>query len=195
LHFWKSEWSNCSDREMVCFNQKLMWKPTQQASNGYPLFQICHLYTAHAFYRMQDHSGLWRSSSSCFFCSYWKKSRFCLNFYTSRDAELEKLGAATTLRSIGLSTKPFSSELTLAQPYAMRTAAQPPTSTTSIPDSAREDLPNDTHVISFQRKLYGTFTKQSCLGLVWQRLSNVPECSRTAITVVLRQRLNLKYTH
>ena len=76
------------------------------------------------------------------------------------------MGAATTLRSIGLSTKPFSSELTLAQPYAMRTAAQPPTSTTSIPDSAREDLPNDTHVITFQRKLYGTFTKQSCLGLV-----------------------------
>ena len=78
------------------------------------------------------------------------------------------MGAATTLSSIGLSTKPFSSELTLAQPYAMRTAAQPPTSTTSIPDSAREDLPNDTHVIivTFQRKLYGTFTKQSCLGLV-----------------------------
>ena len=78
------------------------------------------------------------------------------------------MGAATTLRyrSIGLSTKPFSSELTLAQPYAMRTAAQPPTSTTSIPDSAREDLANDTHVISFQSKLYDTFTKQSCLGLV-----------------------------
>jgi len=71
------------------------------------------------------------------------------------------MGAATTLRSIGLSTKPFSSELTLAQPYAMRTAAQPPTSTTSIPDSAREDLPDhdDTHVITFQRKLYDSFTK------------------------------------
>jgi hypothetical protein len=76
---------------------------------------------------------------------------------------LEKLDgeAATTLTSIGLSTKPFSSELTLARPYAMRNAAQPPTSTTSIPDvdSAREDLPDDTHVITFQRKLYDSFTK------------------------------------
>ena len=42
----------------------------------------------------------------------------------------------------------------------MRTAAQPPTSTTLIPDSAQEDLPDDTHVITFQIKLYGSFTKQ-----------------------------------
>ena len=120
---------------MGCLNQKLMLKPIQQASNGYPFFKICHLYIT-CIYRIQDHT---------------------------RDAELEKLDwkAATTPRSIGLSTKPFSSELTLARPYAMRTAAQPPTSTTSIPDvdSAREDLPDDTHVITFQRKLYDSFTK------------------------------------
>ena len=97
-----------------------------------------------------------------FFAAIEQNRGFVWIFYTSRDAELEKLDreAATTLRSIGYSTKPFSSELTLAQPYAMRTAAQPPTSTTSIPDSAWEDLPNDTHVITFQRKFYGTFTKQ-----------------------------------
>ena len=49
----------------------------------------------------------------------------------------------------------------------MRTAAQPPTSTTSIPDvdSAREDLPDDTHVITFQRKLYDSFTSSNVL--VW----------------------------
>ena len=76
---------------------------------------------------------------------------------------MEKLDgeAATTLRSIGLSTKPFSSELTLPQPYAIQTTAQPPTSTTLqwIPDSAREDLSDDTHVITSQRIFYGSFTK------------------------------------
>ena len=95
-----------------------------------------------------------------FFAAIEQNRGFVWIFSTSRDAKLEKLDgeAATTLRSIGLSTKPFS-ELTLARPYAMRTAAQPPTSTTSIPDSAREDLPDDTHVITFQRKLYDSFTK------------------------------------
>ena len=144
-------------------------------------FVIC---AAYAFYRMQDHSGPWCSYSSCFFLQLLNKTVVLAEFFPPQGMLNWKswMGAATTLISIGLSTKPFSSELTLAQPYAMRTAAQPPTSTTSIPDSAREDLPNDTHVISFQRKLYGTFTKQSCLGLVWNRLSNIPECSRTAIT-------------
>ena len=98
-----------------------------------------------------------------FFAAIEQNRGFVWIFSTSRDAKLEKLDgeAATTLRSIGFSTKPFSSELTLARPYAMRTGAQPPTSTTSIPDvdSAREDLPNDTHVITFQRKLYDSFTK------------------------------------
>ena len=38
----------------------------------------------------------------------------------------------------------------------MRTAAQLPTSTTLIPDSAREDLPDidDTHVITFQKNVW-----------------------------------------
>ena len=98
-----------------------------------------------------------------FFAAIEQNRGFVWIFSTSRDAKLEKLDgeAATTLTSIGLSTKPFSSELTLARPYAMRTAAQPPTSTTLIPDvdSAREDLPDDTHVITFQRKLYDSFTK------------------------------------
>ena len=80
-----------------------------------------------------------------FFAAIEQNRGFVWIFSTSRDAKLEKLDgeAATTLRSIGLSTKPFSSALTLARPYAMRTAAQPPTSTTSIPDvdSAREDCP------------------------------------------------------
>ena len=49
-----------------------------------------------------------------FFAAIEQNRGFVWIFYTSRDAELEKLDgeAATTLRSIGLSTKPFSSELT-----------------------------------------------------------------------------------
>ena len=147
-------------------------------------FVIC---TAHAFYNTECNIIQDPDVAPAFFAAIEQNRGFVWIFYTSWAQGMLNwkswMGAATTLRSIGLSTKPFSSELTLAQPYAMRTAAQPPTSTTSIPDSAREDLPNDTHIISFQRKLYGTFTKQSCLGLVWQRLPNVPECSRTAITV------------
>ena len=61
-----------------------------------------------------------------FFAAIEQNRGFVWIFSTSRDAKLEKLDgeAATTLTSIGLSTKPFSSELTLARPYAMRTAAQ-----------------------------------------------------------------------
>ena len=94
---------------------------------------------------------------------YIKQNRgFVWIFYTSRDAELEKLDGSRNNSKINwFINKSFSSELPLAQPYAMRTltAAQPPTSTTLIPDSAREDLPDDTHVITFQRKLYDSFTK------------------------------------
>jgi len=96
-----------------------------------------------------------------FFAAIEQNRGFVWIFYTSRDAELEKLDGSSDNSKINwFINKTISSELTLAQPYAMRTAAQPSTSTTSIPDSAREDLPNDTHVITFQRKLYGTFTKQ-----------------------------------
>ena len=47
-----------------------------------------------------------------FFAAIEQNRGFVWIFSTSRDAELEKLDgeAATTLRSIGLSTKPFSSE-------------------------------------------------------------------------------------
>ena len=74
-----------------------------------------------------------------FFAAIEQNRGFVWIFSTSRDAKLEKLDgeAATTLRSIGLSTKPFSSELTLARPYAMRTAAQPPTSIVNHFDSRR----------------------------------------------------------
>ena len=133
----------------------------QRASNGYPLFQICHLFCTCILQNCKIIQN--PDLAPAFFAAIEQNRGFVWIFSTSRDAKLEKLDgeAATTLRSIGLSTKPFSSELTLARRYAMRTAAQPPTSTTSIPDvdSAREDLPDDTHVITFQRKLYDSFTK------------------------------------
>ena len=60
----------------------------------------------------------------------------------------------------------FSSEMPFPRPYPIRAAAKPPTSTTLIPDSAREDLPDDTQIITFHSKLHGSFTKQQRLDLV-----------------------------
>ena len=88
----------------------------------------------------------------------------------------------------------FSSEMPLPRPYPIRAAAKPPTSTTLIPDSAQEDLPDDTQIITFHSKLHGSFTKQQRLDLVRQRLSNVPECSNTAI-IVEGKGCIFKYTH
>ena len=131
----------------------------QRASNGYPLFQICHLFCTCILQNARSFRTLTYNKLLLFLqllnktvvLSEFFPPQGMLNWksWMGKQQQLE-------LRSIGLSTKPFSSELTLARPYAMRTAAQPPTSTTSIPDvdSAREDLHDDTHVITFQRKRF-----------------------------------------
>ena len=122
------------------------------------------------------------------FFGYW--TQICLGFawifYTSSDTEFEKLAgeAATTVGSIGISTKPFILLAFTSARYPIQDAAKPLTSWsttyTSIPDSARE-VADDTQIVTFDSKLHGGFTKQQCLELIRQHLSNIRECKETAI--------------
>ena len=88
------------------------------------------------------------------------------------------------------------SEMPLPRNIVQRISAllDSPSTAVSLQDSAKDDLPDDMQIITFNSGTHGSFTKGQRLELLRQCVPNLPECSNTAI-ICEGKGCIFKYTH